>query len=201
MALPTQVSPPQVAVSDVAPSAVVGADVVAVPVLAGPDGLTLGPGAAELLDELGDDLFALLESCEATGEAGEVVERVVLDTTGLTNTDLRLVLLVGVGEGTPTELRRAGAALARRAKDRLSVATSLAALTDDTGLRAIVEGLVLGSFGFHWRSGGPQAQPVGKVVLAGLVDSEARKAAVERALAVAGAGWLARTLALVPSNV
>ena len=75
MALPTQVSPPQVAVSDVAPSAVVGADVVAVPVLAAPDGLTLGPGAAELLDELGDDLFALLESCEATGEAGEVVER------------------------------------------------------------------------------------------------------------------------------
>ena len=61
MALPTQVSPPQVAVSDVAPSAVVGADVVAIPVLAGPDGLTLGPGAAELLDELGDDLFALLE--------------------------------------------------------------------------------------------------------------------------------------------
>ncbi len=154
MALPTQVSPPQVAVSDVAPSAVVGADVVAIPVLAGPDGLTLGPGAAELLDELGDDLFGVLESCEATGEAGEVVQRVVLDTTGLTNTDLRLVLLVGVGEGTPTELRRAGAALARHTKDRLSVATSLAALTDDTGLRAVVEGLVLGSFEFHWRSGG-----------------------------------------------
>src|SRR6476469_10235869 len=110
VALPPQVSPPQVAVSDVAPSAVVGADVVAVPVLAGPDGLTLGPGAAELLDELPDDLFALLESCEATGKAGEVVERVVLDTTGLTNGDLRLVLLVGVGEGTPSELRRAGAA-------------------------------------------------------------------------------------------
>ncbi len=201
MALPTQVSPPQVAVSDVAPSAVVGADVVAVPVLAGPDGLTLGPGTAELLDELPDDLFALLESCEATGKAGEVVERVVLDTAGLTNGDLRLVLLVGVGEGTPTELRHAGAALARRTKGRLSVATSLAALTDDVGLRALVEGLVLGSFEFHWRSDGPQSQPVGKVVLAGLVDADTRAAAVARALAVAGAGWLSRTLALVPSNV
>ena len=201
MALPTQVSPPQVAVSDVAPSAVVGADVVAVPVLAGPDGLTLGPGAAELLDELPEDLFALLESCEATGKAGEVVERVVLDTAGLTNGDLRLVLLVGVGEGTATELRHAGAALARHTKGRLSVATSLAALTDDVGLRALVEGLVLGSFEFHWRSDGPQSRPVGKVVLAGLVDADARSAAVARALAVAGAGWLSRTLALVPSNV
>ena len=177
MALPTQVSPPQVAVSDVAPSAVVGADVVAVPVLAGPDGLTLGPGAAELLDELPDDLFALLESCEATGAAGEVVERVVLDTAGLTNGDLRLVLLVGVGEGTPTELRRAGAAVARHTKGRLSVATSLAALTDDVGLRALVEGLVLGSFEFHWRSEGPRSQPVGKVVLAGLVDPATRTGA------------------------
>ena len=201
MALPTQVSPPQVAVSDVAPSAVVGADVVALPVLAGPDGLTLGPGAAELLDELPDDLFALLESCEATGAAGEVVERVVLDTAGLTNGDLRLVLLVGVGEGTPTELRRAGAAVARHTKGRLSVATSLAALTDDVGLRALVEGLVLGSFEFHWRSEGPRSQPVGKVVLAGLVDPATRTGAVARALAVAGAGWLSRTLALVPSNV
>jgi len=204
VALPTQVSPPQVAVSDVPPSAVVGADVVAIPVLVGPDGadgLTLGPGAAELLDELPEDLFALLESSEATGKAGEVVERVVLDTASLTNADLRLVLLVGVGAGTPAELRRAGAAVARHTKGRLSVATSLAALSDDVGLRALVEGLVLGSFEFHWRSEGPQSQPVGKVVLAGLVDADARSGAVTRALAVAGAGRLARTLALVPSNV
>ncbi len=201
MALPTQVSPPQVAVSDVAPSAVVGADVVAIPVLSGPDGLTLGPGAAELLDELDDDLFELLEQASATGEAGEIIDRVVLDTSGLSNTDLRLVLLVGVGEGSSGEMRRAGAALARRTRDRMTVATSLGALCDDVGLRALIEGLVLGSYEFHWRSEGPKKQPVGRVVLAGLVDSAARKDAVTRGLAVAGAGWLARTLALVPSNV
>ena len=201
MALPTQVSPPQVAVSDVAPSAVVGADVVAIPVLSGPDGLTLGPGTAELLDELDDDLFELLEQASATGEAGEIIDRVVLDTSGLSNTDLRLVLLVGVGEGSSGEMRRAGAALARRTRDRMTVATSLGALCDDVGLRALIEGLVLGSYEFHWRSEGPKKQPVGRVVLAGLVDSAARKDAVARALAVAGAGWLARTLALVPSNI
>ena len=201
MPLPTQVSPPQVALSDVAPSAVVGADVVAIPVLAGDDGLTLGPGAAELLDELDVDLFTLLEAFSATGEAGEIVERVILDTAGLSNPDLRLLLLVGVGAGTADELRRAGAALARRTKGRQCVATSLAGLCDDAGLRALVEGLVLGSYEFHWRSEGPKERPVGRVVLAGLVDADSRKAVLERALAVAGAGWRARTLALVPSNV
>jgi leucyl aminopeptidase len=202
--LPSQVSPPQVALSDVPPTSVVGADVVAIPVLApdSPDaGPTLGPGAAELLDELGDDLFELLDASGATGRVGEVVDRVVLDTAGLSNEDLRLVLLVGVGSGTTTELRRAAAALARRCRGRQSVATSLAALSDDAGLRAVVEGVVLGSFEFHFRSGGPLTQPVARVVLAGLVDAESRKDALERALAVAGAGWLSRTLALVPSNV
>ena len=203
ISLPAQVSPPEFALSALRPHAIHGVEVLALPVLPGgtgaagdPPSVLLGPGGEELSDLLGTDLLAVLEQHGATGKAGEVVERVVLDTTGLTNADLRLVLLVGVGEGTHTELRRAGAALARHTKDRLSVATSLAALTDDTGLRALVEGLVLGSFEFHWRSDGPQAQPVGKVVLAGLVDSEARKVAVERALAVAGAGWLARTAAI-----
>ncbi|HEX4976703.1 MAG TPA: leucyl aminopeptidase [Nocardioides sp.] len=205
MALPSQVSPPQFALSDVAPSAVVGADVVAVPVLAEPGadgsaGMTLGPGAAELVDGLGEDLFALLDVAEATGKAGEVVQRAVLDPGGLGNPDLRLVLLVGVGDGSPAALRKAGAALARAVKGRSTLATSLAALSDDAGLRALVEGLVLGSYEFHWRSGGPLKQPVQRVVLAGLGDPKARRPALDRALAVAGAGWTSRTLALVPAN-
>ena len=201
MGLPTQVSPPQIALSDVAPSSVLGVDVVAVPVLADPGGPTLGPGAAELVTELGEDLFDVLEAASATGQVGEVVERAVLDTAGLSNPDLRLVLLVGVGGGTPDDLRRAGAALARRTRDHQSVATSLGALCDDAGLRALVEGLVLGSFEFHWRSEGPRRQPVTRVVLAGLVDDDTRTGVLARAMAVAGASWHARTLALVPSNV
>ena len=201
MALPTQVSPPHVALSGVAPSAVVGADIVAVPVLTAVDGMSLGPGAAELLDELDEDLFGLLEASSATGKAGEVVERVVLDTSGLSNPDLRLVLLVGLGAGTPDDLRRAGAAIARRGKGHRTVSTSAASLADDAGVRAFVEGLVLGSFEFHWRSDGPQQRPVERVVLAGMVDPDSRTRVIERALAVAGAGWLSRTLALTPSNV
>jgi leucyl aminopeptidase len=64
-----------------------------------------------------------------------------------------------------------------------------------------VEGLVLGSYEFHWRSEGPKEQPVRQAVLAGIVDPDSRKDAVARALAVAGAGWQSRTLALVPSNL
>ena len=201
MGLPTQVSPPQITVADAAPSAVTGADVVAIPVLADADGPTLGPGSAALVDELGEDLFELLEATSVTGQVGEVAERVVLDTSGLTNRDLRLVLLVGVGSGTTDDLRRAGATLARRARGRRRVATSLGAVCDDAGLRALVAGLVLGSYEFHWRSEGPRQRPVEQVVLAGLPDSDGRADVLARALAVAEAGWRSRTLALVPSNV
>ena len=200
MALPNQVSPPQIALSSAAPTGVLGADAVAVPLLTGDEGPTLGPGAAELLDEIDLDVFALLEHHKVTGKTGEVVEHPVLSREGLTNDSLRSVLLVGVGQGRPADLRKAGAALARRTKNKETVATSLAALSDDAGLRALVEGLVLGSFGFHRRSDGAKEQPVSRVVLAGVSDAPERQQALERALALAGAGWMARTLALVPAN-
>ncbi len=195
-----QVSPPEVAVRDGAPSAVLGADVVAIPVLQDDQGLLLGPGAEELFEELGADAFTLLEHQEATGAAGEAVALPVLDRAGLTNPDLRTVLLVGAGRGTPQDLRRAGAVVARRTKGRAVVATSLASVADDDGLTALVEGLVLGSFGFHRRSTEPDSPPVRQVVLAGLPDPADRGPALRRAMAVAGAAWMSRTLALVPSN-
>ena len=200
MGLPGQVAPPQVALSAAPPTGVEGVDVVAIPVLTDDDVLTLGPGAAELLDELDLDVFTLLEQAEAKGKAGEVVLHPVLSPDGLKNAALRAVLFVGVGAGAPGDLRRAGAALARRTKGRQTLATSVAALTDDAGLRAFVEGLVLGAYGFHRRSTGPKEVPVARVVLAGISDPESRQQALARALAVAGAGWMARTLALVPSN-
>jgi leucyl aminopeptidase len=179
---------------------VAGAHVVAVPVVQDGDGFALGPGAAELLDELDLDAFGLLEAERASGKAGEVVGYPVLDSSGLDNSDLAAVLFVGVGGGTAAELRRAGAALARRTKGKGTVATSLAALCDDAGLRALVEGLVLGSFGFHRRSTDPNPGPVERVILCSVSDHESRRPVLERALAVAGAGWLSRTLALTPSN-
>ncbi len=173
---------------------------VALPMVQDDHGVLLGPGAAELLDELDTDVLAMVEHQEATGAVGEVVTVPVLDSSRLTNPQLRTVLLVGVGRAAPRELRRAGAVVARRTRGKGVVATSIAALADDDGLVALVEGLVLGSFGFHRRSSDPDNPPVHRVVLAGVPDPSARRGALERAMAVAGAAWLSRTLALVPSN-
>ena len=198
--LPAQVSPPDFALSTLRPHAVTGVEVVALPVLpADDDGAPeLGPGAAEIADELGLDLLGLLESARATGAAAEVTSCPV---AAAADAALRQVLLVGVGDRSTTDLRRAGAAVARATRDRDAVATSVPAVSDTDGLTAFVVGFVLGSFTFSMRSGGPEHRPVGRVVLAGLTDDADLATALRRGLAIGGAGWRARTLATVPSNI
>ncbi|MDO9455669.1 M17 family metallopeptidase [Nocardioides sp.] len=207
--LPSQVSPPDVALTRQPLHALTGVDVVALPVLPGvpgDDGETtvplLGPGAAELADDLGLDLVAIAEAAQATGEVGEVVT-VPVPLGGPDNADLRMVLLVGVGQGRPVDLRRAGAVVARATRNRDAVATTIAALDPERGIESFVVGVMLGSFGFAWRSAPPEHVPVTRVVLAGLPASadEVDRAALDRAVAIGGAGWRARTLATVPSNL
>ena len=192
--LPTQVSPPEFALSPALPHQIGGAEVWAFPVVPGDDGLLLGPGADEAGDVLGVDLLAALEAVRATGRTGETT------TVPVSGEDVSLVLLVGVGDQTVTDFRRAGAALARATEDRVSVITSLAAIAPDDGLAGVVIGAMLGSYSFHWRSSGPQATPVSRIVLAGISDGGADD---ELALALAhgGAGWRSRTLATVPANL
>jgi leucyl aminopeptidase len=196
--LPTQVSPPQFALSPALPHQVGGAEVWAFPVLPGVDGPLLGPGADEASEALGIDLLAALEVARATGRAGEVTTVPVASLE--TSHEVSLVLLVGVGEGSVTDFRRAGAALARATKDRANVVTSLAAITPDEGLGAFVVGAMLGSFAFHWRSTGPKERPVARIVLADVSDDGADDE-LARALALGGAGWRSRALAMVPANL
>ncbi len=201
MSLPPQVSPPSFALSDVAPSRVVGADVVAVPVLPGEDGVELGPGAAELADDLGLDLLEVLSTTRATGETGEVTELPAVRTADLANPALTRVLMVGVGEATNKDLRRAGATVARRTTDADAVASSVAAVGDDEAMAAFVEGATLGSFGFSLHRDGPEQRPAARIVLCLTEDDEDRSSRLRRAVAVAGASWHARLLASVPSNI
>jgi len=209
--LPSQVSPPEFALSDLLPAAIVGVDTVALPVLPGPDDETavlLGPGAADLIDAIDVDLLGVTELQGMTGAVGEVVE-VPVPVGTAANPALRLVLLVGVGGARPLDLRRAGAALARATRDRAAVATSIPAVAPDGGvassgdaLEAFVTGTMLGAFEFHWRSTGPARQPVRQVVIATPPDLlEADQPALQRAIAIGGAGWRARMLATVPSNL
>ena len=112
--------PPQFALSDVPPVRVRGVALVALPVLArvdedgpAPDsddpsvGPTLGPGTAELVEEIELDLFVALAADGADGTAGQVTRIPVAGVSTLTNQALTTVLLVGVGDGSPSALRRA----------------------------------------------------------------------------------------------
>ncbi|WP_374456189.1 M17 family metallopeptidase [Nocardioides sp.] len=195
--LPTQVSPPEFALSPALPHQIGGAEVWAFPVLPDPDGLLLGPGADEASEALGTDLLAALEAARATGRTGEITTVPV--AAGPADA-VSLVLLVGVGDGSVTDFRRAGAALARATKDRASVVTTLAAIAPDDGLGALVVGAMLGSFSFHWRSTGPKERPVARIVLADVSDDGADDE-LARAIALGGAGWRSRALATVPANL
>lgn len=195
--LPTQVSPPEFALSPALPHQIGGAEVWAFPVLPDPDGPLLGPGADEASEALGIDLLAALEAARGTGRTGEVT---TIPVAAGPSDAVSLVLLVGVGEGSVTDFRRAGAAVARAAKDRASVVTTLAAIAPDEGLGAFVVGAMLASFSFHWRSTGPKERPVARVVLADVSDDGADDE-LARAIALGGAGWRSRTLATVPANL
>jgi leucyl aminopeptidase len=194
--LPAQVSPPAFALSGAAPHELSGVEVIAFPFTVADDEPVLGAGAADAGEALRLDLAGVLTSRRAKGKAGEVVAVPVAGG----DSGLRLVLLVGLGEGTPTDYRRAGAAVARAAFDHESMATTVPAGADAEALTAYVVGSMLGSFVFHWRSQGPEREPVRRVVLAGL-SSDDHAAALERGLALGGAGWRSRMLATVPSNL
>jgi leucyl aminopeptidase len=198
--LPFQASPPEFAVTTARPHALAGVDVIALPVLPRKDGAAplLGPGADELGTILGVDLLALLEAERVTGKAGEVTALPV-PLGAPENPELRQVLLVGLGGAGAGDFRRAGAALARAASGRAVVATTIPAVDPGVGLEPFVVGAMLGAFRFVWRSGPADDAPVSRVVLGAMSPDDGP--ALDRAVAVGGAGWRSRTLASVPSNL
>ncbi|SEG42143.1 leucyl aminopeptidase [Thermomonospora echinospora] len=156
-----------------------GAELVAVPVRPGPEVHGADLGVAPPLDPA--DLLAFHD---AKGEPGEVVACPLRlgDGTGE-------LLLYGVGDGSPGALRRAGAALARRAKGR----DGLVVLAPEGDAAAFAEGALLGSYEF-WIGEAPRRRSVGTITVLG-----ADRAAVERGTVIAEAAALARDLANTPS--
>jgi leucyl aminopeptidase len=199
--LSAQVSPPEFALSERWPDALSSAEVWALPVLPadGEGDLLLGPGADQVGEALTLDLLGCLDSARATGRAGEITAVPV--PPGGPEQALRSVLLVGIGDGSSTALRQAGAALTRVVRDRDTVATTVTSATDDEGLTAFVVGMMLGAFSFDLRKNGPSSRPVARVVLAGQDTSAQQRRLLDRAMALGGAGWRSRMLAQVPSNI
>jgi len=160
------------------------AAVVAVPTTKGDDGAVLAGAAPVPID-------GLLAREKAKGGAGEVVDVPVVG-----DGPLERVLLVGVGDSGAGDLRKAGATLARRAKDAASLAVDLRGLElDGPGLRALAEGLLLGSYGFS-RKAEPAARTLTSITVVGPVALQRQ---LDAAVVVCRATAVARDLVNTPA--
>jgi leucyl aminopeptidase len=103
-----------------------------------------GLGATALATATGLTVTEAVTAFDLSGKPGEVVRLAARTADGV----LRLILL-GVGDGSPADLRRAGAALARQVEPGV---TALAALPDGTDPDPFVEGTLLGGYRFSLKS-------------------------------------------------
>ena len=174
-----------------------GADALAVGVRPG-DGGPRVPGGRDLERRYGVVLADELALARATGKVGEVVAVPVSEQ----GDDAEVLLLVGTGDGSPTALRRAGAALARRAGDRARLATAVAAGASPDGLRAHVEGVLLATYRFRDTGKAEGAGPLRRVdVVSSRAESDKHRAAFAAAVRGATAAFRARDLANTTSDV
>ncbi|MBD7919502.1 leucyl aminopeptidase family protein [Cellulomonas sp. Sa3CUA2] len=178
---------------------------------AGDDALQPRSGTPQAAARYGIDLSELAERAGLTGAAGEaftvhlplpVGSSVELPWAGLPPR----IVLVGVGDESPTALRRAGAALARATRGLRRVAATVGAQThhDDAGAaqaaRAVTEGYLLAAYSHPRITATPDTKAAAELVLLGR-DGAAVAAAVETARTGAEATWLVRDLANTPSHV
>ena len=173
-----------------------GADALALPVRPGADGPRVsGGGARDVERVFGVVLHDELALARATGKVGNVVA-VPVAADGHA---AQVLLLVGVGDGGPTELRQAGAALARAVGDRSRLASALAVAAGPDGLRAHAEGLLLATYRFRDRP----AEGDGPLRRVDLVSTKVDRvrAAFEAAVLGVTAAFRARDLANTPSDI
>jgi leucyl aminopeptidase len=178
----------------------VQADLLAVPV--GAD-RALGPGADAVDAALDGDLAAFMEEANFDGKPGQTL---AVPTRGRLRA--AAAMLVGVGafdEITTDGLRRAAAAVSRKATKAPSVATTILDLADGAGIdrpvaaQAVAEGFVLGSYQFLKYKGDGDASRLAEVDIIG--RSSARvEAALERGSTIAGAVTWARDMVNEPSG-
>jgi leucyl aminopeptidase len=162
-----------------------GAETLAVPVRSGGR-----PPDAEVARFLPFGLDELLEFHKAKGEPGEIVA-----TPVRVGDRMRELLLYGVGDAAPGDLRKAGAALARRGKGR----QTLVAGVPGGDLAAFVEGALLASYTFTIGAP-PSKAPLGTLAVLTESGPDADAPAIERGTRLARAAALARDLANTPSS-
>ncbi|MCU1429132.1 MAG: putative cytosol aminopeptidase [Actinomycetia bacterium] len=177
----------------------VRADLLAVAVFADRE---LGPGAEAVDDALGGGLGEFMDEADFSGKRGETL---AVPTNG--QLGAKAVVLVGMGKRddlSPDAIRRAGAALARRAKNVRSVATTLldaAPPSSDPALnaQALAEGVALGSYQFLRYKRDAKPSRLERVLVIGRNNAKVR-AALDRASAIAAAVSWARDLVNEPAG-
>jgi leucyl aminopeptidase len=179
---------PAVVLADAVPSGTAAGAVLVLPTA--PEG-----EAAQLVGALpegtGVDPAAVLAAESAKGGPGEVVAVPLASGDGP-----QRLLLAGTGPGAPTDLRKAGAAVARRSKDAPAVTFDLRGLElDGPRLAALVEGLLLASYSFS-RKKEPAPRALASVTL---VTAAELQPELDAALAVVRATAVARDLVNTPS--
>ncbi|NCT91122.1 leucyl aminopeptidase family protein [Cellulomonas sp. APG4] len=182
-----------------------GVDALAValaPAGEGDDGAQPRAGATDAAVRYGIDLPDLADRHDATGAAGEVrtvhLPRALAGGGALPWAGLpSRLLLVGIGSGGPEDLRRSGAALARATQGLRRVVTTVGSDAGPDGVRALVEGFVLGAYRHPSRATAPSPPaPPAEVVLLG----RHAEAAVTAAVTAAHATCTARALTVEPSD-
>jgi leucyl aminopeptidase len=180
------------------------ADRAAVELLAVPIGTggTFGPGADAVDTALGGGLAAFLAEAGFEGTLGETL---AVPTAGKLRA--KAAILVGVGEPgalTLDGVRRAAAAIARRASKAASVGTTLASLSGTDldpadAAQALAEGFVLGGYQYLEYKGDASPSKLKKVTVIGAGGADVRNA-VSRGAAIADAVIWARDMVNTPSK-
>jgi leucyl aminopeptidase len=169
---------------------------------AAPDGWAdlTGTGGTALAAATGLSAAEAICAYDLSGRAGEVTRLAVRTPDGV----IRLVLL-GVGDGSPADLRRAGAALARQVEPGQRAVAVLPPDGPGDGPGAFTQGLLLGGYTFSLRDGatGPDPAPEPRTVLLAVPDQQtpARRDGIQEATVIAAAVALARDLINMPSDV
>jgi leucyl aminopeptidase len=144
---------------------------------------------------LGAPAAEVIARCEATGQAGDLTGAVI-GAGGA----LGPFLFLGLGDGSPAAMRKAGAAVGRRVAPGHTLVSSALLGRPAEAVHAFVVGLLLGSY--RWsqkRDDAGQGKPPGEVRLL-VAGPDGHADAIAAARTVAGAVALARDLTNTPSG-
>jgi leucyl aminopeptidase len=149
-----------------------------------------GPGASEVVGQLGDWLEPYLDGVDFTGKAGQTVS---VPGTG----DFSRIMFVGLGEEVDADVLRKMAGIAGRSAMRdAAVVTTLSAIDIDGAVDAVAYGFLLGQYRFAKYLSDPHPSKTTTLTLVG----EDVTGQLEHAETVAAAVAMARDLINEPAG-